>query len=382
MYTLPLNLNEPLYKIRGVSKSSKNEMYGIEIELEGKNILGPTQDPKFTKLWEAVTDNSLKAYKPGDQTIEYRFIKPLDLDGTELALKMIEEGLTKPDVTIYHTGRTSVHVHVNMLNDSMATIYNYITLLSIFDELLVSQNGKHRIGNNFCLRAKDAEGFLISMSQSLAHYGNLSALQHNNRYSSVNVMSLFKQGTIELRSMECTIDRQRLMHWVKTLAAIKDAAKDYKNPLEIVGAFSQFGPERFFLKTLGAHAVRYMKVVDRHRMLFHGMRLVQELANSTTWEPLVLKEGEEPKKAYPYGKKKKITSSSVQAYYEQMIAHANAAHAGQQVNTAAVPTGAVEAPIYTLPPGWGEEPEEAETAEPPDVLDILAEDDDDQEDED
>lgn len=377
MYTNPIPLNEPLYQIRGVSKSTKNDLFGLEIELEGKGIMGPTLDPKFTKLWEAVPDGSLKAYKPGDQTIEYRFTKPLDMDGTEIALKLLNEHLSKPEVTIYHTGRTSVHVHINVNNEPMAVIYNYITLLTIFDELLVSQNGKHRIGNNFCLRAKDAEGFLISISQSLSHYGNLGNLQHNNRYSSINVMSMFKFGSVELRSLECTIDNVRIMNWVRTLLAIKNSAKNFKNPLEIVSSFSQLGPERFFLNILGAQAIRYMKVLDRHRMLFAGMRLVQEFANCCTWEPWVQKEGEDLKKPY---KPVKLKSPSVQAYYEQMIAHSQAAQAGANlaVDLATQAPQAVEAPAYPVPAGWGVEPEEAEVAEDPSLDDD--DDDDDEED--
>lgn len=284
MYTKPMHLNETFAMMRGVGETSEKDLIGIEIELEGKNI-HPITSKNFLKYWADVPDNSLRKFKPGDQAIEYRYSEPLNLKDTERALVELEYNLSRPDVEIYDSLRTSVHVHINCMNDKMSTIYNFITLSAIFDELLVSQNGEHRAGNNFCLRAKDAEGMIIGLAECIRNSGYLSNVQQQNRYSSINIMSLFKFGTIEFRSMECTINRARLMHWVKTLLAIKEAARNFKNPAEIMGQFSQQGPERFFLSVLGPQALNYMRVVDRHRMLFEGLRLVQEFANAATWEP-------------------------------------------------------------------------------------------------
>lgn len=284
MYSKPMCLRETLATVRGAEPSKGDDLLGVEVELEGKNLY-PIEDKGFMKLWEAVPDGSLKVYNPGEQAIEYRFVIPLNLQDTDSALYELQHHLGKKNVEIFDSGRTSVHVHVNCNNETMAVIYNYLTLSVIFDELLVSQNGQRRIGNNFCLRVKDAEGFVVSLAESVRHYGNLDALQHNNRYSSINPMSLFKFGSVEFRSMECTIDRLRLIHWVKTLLAIKNAARTFANPAEIMGAFSQLGPERFFLNILGPQAIRYMRVPDRHKMLFQGLRLVQEFANAATWEP-------------------------------------------------------------------------------------------------
>lgn len=374
MYSKPMSLKETLAQNRGVPPSEGDDLIGVEVELEGKHIM-PIDDKQFNKYWEAVPDGSLKVYNPDEQAIEYRFKNPLNLSATEKALEELQFYLTKKKVEIFDSGRTSVHVHINCNNETMAVIYNYLTLSVIFDELLVSQNGPRRIGNNFCLRAKDAEGFIVSLSNTVHTYGNMGNLSHNNRYSSINPMSLFKFGSIEFRSMECTVDRQRLVHWVKTLLAIKNAARTYANPAEIMGAFSQLGPERFFLNTLGPQAIRYMRVTDRHQMLFQGLRLVQEFANSATWEPWV---EPPPRKKRPV--KSLMTDQEIQEFYgvqpsQPLPVPTGSAWTQVQMDSAIQAQSAQQAAgLLSLPPGWGNLPEVS--------FDMVALDDDDDDEDD
>lgn len=290
MWSKPINLTDTVSKYHRLSiLTNEQDAFGIEIELEGKNIrVEGNRD--FNQYWQGVGDGSLRALNPGDQAVEYRSRYPYNMSTIDMSVKMLNSCLSQKGVEIYDSGRASVHVHVNMGHDKMSTLYNFITLAIIFDELLVSQNGKNRVGNNFCFRFKDAEGAILAMSHSLRARGDLQGIQPDHRYSSVNICSLFKFGTIEFRSMECTVEYSRLMAWVRTLQALKIAARNFNNPLEIISNFSLRGPDQFFFSILKDQALPYIQVPGRSRMLMDGIRLAQEFTNASTWTPIPVEE--------------------------------------------------------------------------------------------
>lgn len=289
MWTKPIDLDNTFCTHHVRTPVPEADMFGVEIELEGNRITVPIQEKEFHGFWAVHNDGSLRTSANGgtsDQAIEYVFRRPLNMIDTVKAVGLLETHLTKTGVDVHESGRTSVHVHVNVGNETMATVYNYITLAVIFDELLVSQNGRHRIGNNFCFRFKDAEGAIIDVANSIRQYGDLQGINTGNRYSSVNICSMFKFGTIEFRSLECTVNSARIMAWINVLQSMKEAARRFKNPVEIISQFSLMGVDRFFLSVLGAAGAPYVRVEKRHSMLFDGVRLAQDFANSSSWNPM------------------------------------------------------------------------------------------------
>lgn len=262
---------------------AKADIYGIELELEGRGIR--TEAQRINELWEVHNDNSLRRRSPEDDALEYVLRRPLAKDKTQEALQLLFQHLNRPDVQVYDSYRTSTHVHVNMQMDTFLTLYNFITLCIVTDELLVSQNGDHRIGNNFCLRFIDAPAVIDTMVKSLQAHGNINNLGRDDRYGSVNFCSLFKFGSVEFRSLECTTDFARLDHWMSTIQAMKTASRTYANPAEIISEYSVRGPDRFLAKILGIQAVKYLRVKDWEGMLQRGMRLAQDFAYCSDWIP-------------------------------------------------------------------------------------------------
>lgn len=259
------------------------DLFGVEVELEGRRIISNRE--AIIKYWCLHQDGSLRITKENAQACEYVFRRPLNMEATQLALKILFDYLREGGVEVFESYRTSIHVHVNFLNDSFRTIVNFLTLAIIFDELFVSQNGDTRIGNNFCLRSKDAEGQITNLISSIVKHGSIFNLELNNRYSSINMSSLLKFGTVEFRSLECTTDYARVIHWIKTLQTLKDSAKQYENPREIISKFSRRGPLGFMISNLGDQAEKYIRVSDAHRMLHNGMRLAQDFAFCSDWQP-------------------------------------------------------------------------------------------------
>lgn len=283
MYTAKMILDDQIIGHIPIQDSAQKnpDAYGIEVELEGKNFITPPDSVNI--YWHMVKDGSLRVKVLGDCAIEYVTRQPFPIAHIERAITVLFGYLTSPNVKVFDSYRTSIHVHVNFAMETFRTIYNFMTLSLIFDELLVSQNGEHRIGNNFCLRARDALGQLQSLINSINEGHNFFGVPSNDRYSSINFASLLKFGSIEFRSLECTTHEGRLLHWIGTLAEMKKKAKGYNNPVDVIQQFSMLGPRKFLTGVLGPYSAKYLNVDNMEDMLFNGMRIAQDLAFCSEW---------------------------------------------------------------------------------------------------
>jgi hypothetical protein len=167
--------------------------------------------------------------------------------------------------------------------ETWRTVYNFITLCIILDELIASPNGEHRVGNNFCLRFVDAEAVIENLCDLMANYGNIYEVPSNMRYSSINFASLRKFGTVEFRSLECTTDLNRVSDWINVCQRIKEVSRGFQTPIDIIGLFSKYNEEEFLNRVLGAFAAVYSKVPGYKLMLKRGMRIAQDFAYSSQW---------------------------------------------------------------------------------------------------
>lgn len=305
------------------------DQIGFEIELEGMHVIQKVADHDLYKFFKLEPDGSLRVLKKGAECTEYVFKKPLDLRQADKAIKTMMDFLTSKGVEVFDSYRTSIHVHVNCCGETHRHLANFLTLAIIFDELFTSQNGKYRIGNNFCLRSRDAEGQVRDLCNSIRAYGNFFNVQGTHRYSSVNIASLTKFGTVEFRSLECTTDYERVIHWVRTLQALKEASRQYKDPREIIAKFSQRGPLGFLISHLGQQYAKYAAVPGYDIMLRDGMRLAQDFAFCSEWLNSADKNVPQPKK---------LRKTGLFAQYEDVIyGHAPAplgAHAAQPAQPA------------------------------------------------
>jgi hypothetical protein len=284
MFTGRMNLEDKLsnhIQIQ-VDAAKKPNVFGIEVELEGKNLVKAPDE--VILYWGQHPDGSLRKLAPGDEAIEYVSRVPYDIVTTEKAINVLFNFLNKPPCKVYESYRTSIHVHVNFGQETFRTIYNFMTLSILLDELLVSQNGDHRVGNNFCLRSKDAMGQVVALINSIEQTGSFFHIQQQERYSSINFASLMKFGSVEFRSLECTTHQGRLMHWIGTLSRIKDRARLFQNPVEIIQQFSMMGPRTFLTSVLGPYAMKYVNLPEMEDMLHNGMRIAQDFAYCSAWK--------------------------------------------------------------------------------------------------
>lgn len=282
---------------------------GIEIEVEG-NQFRKTDVPQ---PWGYHKDGSLR----GLDNAEYVLNAPIAFDKVPEAISilwnMFEEYGSKLDVS----NRTSVHVHLNMQKFHLNRLTAFMALYFSVEELLTQWCGDHRVGNLFCLRAKDATG-IVSQIKSFIQSNGATSLPDGLHYAGLNANALFKFGSLEIRTLRGCTDPQTIIDWVAILERIYKISADFPDPRELPGRFSSDGPTSFLEMILGD---KTQKVLDdigytsqqTRNALYEGIRLAQDLCYCRDWslyKPVEIKTD-------PFGRKSQMPIT-LQGYGNQI----------------------------------------------------------------
>lgn len=191
--------------------------FGIEVEVEGANLL-----KAIAGKWTDKDDGSLRG-----ESREYVLRKPLKLNEAKASIIDLKKALDKNKAVLDFSFRTSVHVHVNVLDMTKKELHCFLYLSHLFEDALVNYSGHPRVGNRFCLRCCDAEYKLVSM---FSFFKEKSGFRHLNeehlKYSAINIAPVATQGSVEFRSMRGTLDENVLHPWLDVLANLKIIAKE------------------------------------------------------------------------------------------------------------------------------------------------------------
>lgn len=253
---------------------------GVEIEVEGLRL------PQGDKYWRREQDGSLR----GAENAEYVLRTPLTLHQLKMALKSLAMGYKKNESVVDDSVRAGVHVHVNVQDLNIIQLYNYLTLYLVFEELLTKFCGKSREGNLFCLRACDAE-FLIQALQYAAQNRRWRTLVTDDlRYASVNVKALGNYGSLEFRAMRSTKDFDIIQTWAEILVMLREKAKEFFEPTDIINGFSEGESSTFLDRIFGQYAHIFKAYDGYEKALVRGVRIAQEVAFCTNWQELIEQE--------------------------------------------------------------------------------------------
>ena len=251
------------------------EEIGVEIEVEGRDL--PQRIPSY---WTVHADGSLR-----NGGLEYVLNKPTSRKHIYSYLQYLEKKLKEFGATVVMTPRCSVHVHLTAKDMTILEVYLNLILYIIFEHLLVKYAGEAREGNLFCLRASDAE-FFVERLRHCAEQDDYSAFwdEVHLRYTSVNICALQKFNSLEYRALRGTTDPDIINDWIGMLLRMKDIAKTYHTPTEIIVDFSVKGPIKFLEYVLGDYASRFGAGEAVKKALWDGMRLAQDIAYARAWE--------------------------------------------------------------------------------------------------
>mgnify|MGYP001616743012 CR=1 FL=1 len=211
--------------------------YGIEIETEAPN---PYAIPLF-KYWKYTDEeHSLRGFG-----IEYMLKAPL------MWPEEIDVGLREFETKTAHcnfdkdSGSTSIHVHMNMLDESWLTLANIFTTYSLFENLLIRFSGPSRRSNLFCMPICDAEEQYKDIIQllryiKLGHFQRLWNFEEKtNKYSALNFVPLTIHGSIEFRSFRGDPSSAAIKTWIDILNHILLFSRQAESPAAIIDLYRQ-----------------------------------------------------------------------------------------------------------------------------------------------
>jgi hypothetical protein len=246
---------------------------GVEIEVEGRNLWKGNDE-----YWRSEHDGSLR----GDDNVEYVLKSPLTLPKLKIALLHLNANLKRKRSKVDMSRRTSTHIHINCTPLTFKELVNYIVLLIIYEELLVDWCEPSRRGNLFCLQSKDAEGLIPSIKKFVKGM-RVGQLGNHIRYSAINISSLAKYGSVEVRALEGTVAPSRILTWAGLLLHLREVAKTFENPVDIISNLSLEEPLAFSKRVLGTYSSEFFKGVGRGRKVIDGARRAQDIAYCRGW---------------------------------------------------------------------------------------------------
>lgn len=255
--------------------------YGLEIETEASNSY---TIPKM-KYWNDVSDGSLRNFG-----VEYVLKQPLSLDGEmDSALKEFDDVVPK-NLLIKDSISTSVHVHINFLEETFLTMSNFLVTYTLLENLLCEFSGADRKSNLFCLSMNDAQQTAINvcnMLRSIKTRQYKGIIFHPNlvKYAALNLGSLGQLGTLEIRTFRGETDTKVIREWVAILDKIVTFSKNKDlTPIKIVELFRNT-KAKFPHEILGNTLGNKVSVKNTVEMIEKNLWFAARMASTTRkWE--------------------------------------------------------------------------------------------------
>lgn len=265
----------------GVVMNKKNTpgLVGLEIEVEGTKL--PKQNAPLP--WVYHPDGSLR----GADNAEYVLNKPIEFEAVPKALEVLWDKFRECGSTLDDSNRTSVHVHLNCQSFFFNRLTTLMGMYFTFEEILTEWCGEHRVGNLFCLRAKDAPAIVSQIKKFIRTDGKTPIHDHHH-YAGLNANALGKFGSLEFRSLRGCSDQQTIVDWVSILERMYRLSADFTDPRDFCTMLSSDGPLEMFSNVLGEMAPKVRKDIQMgdqeiRESMYEGIRMAQDLCYCRDW---------------------------------------------------------------------------------------------------
>lgn len=267
-----------------VTQNKHKGEIGLEIETE---TIAPYDIPKFA-LWDSHRDDgSLR-----DFGVEYIFKRPL-LFEKEVPMALKEFTLKTKDVPFKKDSfTTSVHVHMNIQNDTFQTLGNFLTIYSLVENLLVRFSGPDRLSNTFCLPLCDAEetfNNIIVMCKNIEkkNFHGLSFHADSTKYGALNLSSIQRFGSLEIRLFRGETDTNKVLEWITLLYKIMEYSRlKTMNPMKFINTWEKGGSA--LLDTVFGDHRKLLKMKDDEDLLdenfWYAISIAQSVKDWTKME--------------------------------------------------------------------------------------------------
>lgn len=192
-----------------------NDMFiGVEVEVDR------VFDINVPRGWTGVEEGSLR-----EEGMEFVLSTPRN--GRELiqCLENLEDRLR--GTSAYMSKDTSVHVHFDMTSLDEAQVLRTVVAFVVFEDVLMNMFAKDRMKNPFCARISDSPGILKTVANYLTSSYDPDTPDflreedtHITRYLNINIRSLSKFGTLEIRGMHGTYNANEIINWINAWMAV------------------------------------------------------------------------------------------------------------------------------------------------------------------
>lgn len=267
-------LNHNVSDITGV-RQVDGIKFGVELELEGRNV--GLQDVAV-RGWQRHADGSLRG-----ESVEYTSANARDLADLKKDVENLFSKFKQHNVKFNDSIRTSTHVHLNFSDKPFKKVVNFFALFTMLEEVLQYYSGEDRKGNLFCISSREAEG-IIDVLVGVIAAGNPHPFAGDRyKYAACNLSTLYKFGTVEVRTMRGATSAEQVNTWVEILNDMQAYALKMEAPADLIGRLSLLGApglmqEIFTPKNYAELRGTFPAVQDLGQSLLDGARLLQVFA--------------------------------------------------------------------------------------------------------
>lgn len=280
-----------------VAPSNKLASLGIELEVEGRNLPSEGDLARVTfggANWTTHRDGSLRG-----ENYEYVLSKPLNIDDLTKMVEGLYNIFYRKNTTLTLSNRCSTHVHYNVGGCKINDITNMLVLWFTFEKALIRFCGEERTTNHFCLSYEDSPEVLMGWERAIKT-GDFNFPEDRYKYAAINLNTLSKFGSLEVRTMRACTEPKDIIDWAKFINALFNRAKAFVHPGAIAAEISSEGPTNLF-KAICKEADVSMAFInevignedDFYYSCFKSFRNAQPLIYEVEWEdllPLIQKE--------------------------------------------------------------------------------------------
>jgi hypothetical protein len=117
-----------------------------------------------------------------------------------------------------YSERCSVHVHTNCQDLTLKQLQLLLMLYQLFERVLFKYIGNDRDKNIFCVPWHETQLHFGIVSKMDKH--GLTGIKQWQKYTALNLLPLFSQGTVEFRHMAGTPNQQYILDWCNLIGSM------------------------------------------------------------------------------------------------------------------------------------------------------------------
>jgi Putative amidoligase enzyme len=174
--------------------------------------------------------------------------KPLTFKESLNTFGVLHKGLTLGPQPF--SSRTSIHVHVNMTNMSMAQLKHFLLCYALLEPVFFEVAGETRKHNIHCVPLN------FTILPSIYSKPIQDIVKAWSKYSAFNLMPIKTQGTVEFRHLYGTADAQVYQKWLTLIKELWDFV--YNNHVTMLEQLLRDGNSPQYIQNIVLPSSKYM----------------------------------------------------------------------------------------------------------------------------